>query len=264
MQGRFGLSGTIFWSMPFFLVVVALPGEALEGHGSSETGSQQGTAHSHGLEGSVHHLVTVTSAAALVEVGHVVTAGERSIGDLLLEELAERSPAIVDVVLQQTVRGHQAADLGNVLIVDLFALTGEVAAEEGLEEFVEHRVVHARGPAEVRDKLVLRVTDAPVDGLHDRGVPRVDITGGQDNLGVRVGFDQLLCERAGGPVTHGLAVAQQLVPFLAAEFANAVVFSVQGIVPHQAVGRVLNTGTHHVVTLAVSKALQGLTESYIE
>jgi hypothetical protein len=35
-------------------------------------------------------------------------------------------------------------------------------------------------------------------------------------------------------------------------------------VPHQAVGRVLNTSTHHVVTLGVSKALQGLTESYIE
>lgn len=147
--------------------LVALPGEALEEHGSSETSSQEGTTHSNSLEGSVHHLVTVTSAATLVEVGHVVTTGERSVGDLLLEELAERSPAIIDVVLQQTVRGHQAADLGNVLIVDLLALAGEVSTEEGLEEFVEHGVVHARGPAELRDKLVLRVADAPVDGLHD-------------------------------------------------------------------------------------------------
>lgn len=93
-------------------------------------------------------------------------------------------------------------------------------------------------------------------------MPRVDISGGQDDLGVGVGFDQLLCEGAGGPVTDGLAVAQQLVPFLAAEFTDAVVFGVQGIVPHEAVGWVLNTGAHHVVTLGVSKALQGLAESY--
>jgi hypothetical protein len=32
-------------------------------------------------------------------------------------------------------------------------------------------------------------------------------------------------------------------------------------VPHQAVGRVLNTGTHHVVALSVAHALEGLAES---
>lgn len=254
MQGAF-----FFPTRCAFLLFLAflggLPGEALEGHSSSETSGQEGTTHSNSLQSSVHHLVAVASAAALIEIGHVVTTGERCIGDLLLEELAQRSPAVVNVVLQQTVRGHQAADLGNMLIVNLLALAGEVSTEESLEEFVEHGVVHAGRPAEVRDKLVLGVADAPVDGLHDGGVPWVDVAGGQDDFGVGVGFDQLFGKRAGGPVAHGLAVAQQLVPFLAAEFANAVVLGVQGIVPHEAVGWVLNTGAHHVVALGVSKAL---------
>lgn len=245
-----------------FLVSPILPGEALESHGGSEASGHEGPTHSNSLQSSVHHLVAIAGAAALVKVGHVVAAGERCIGNLLLEELAQRSPAVVNVVLQQTVRGHQAADLGNVLIVDLLALAGEVPAEEGLEELVEHGVVHAGGPAEVRDELVLGVADAPVDGLHDGGVPRVHVARGQDDLGVGVGLDQLLCKRAGGPVAHGLAVAQQLVPFLAPEFANALVLGVQGIVPHQAVGRVLNAGTHHMVALGVTQALQSFAESY--
>lgn len=245
-----------------FLVSPILPGEALEGHSGSEASGYEGSAHSNSLQSGVHHLVAIAGAAALVKVCHVVAARERCIGNLLAEELAQRSPAVVNVVLQQAVRGHQAADLGDVLVVDLLALAGEVAAEEGLEELVEHGVVHAGGPADVRDELVLGVADAPVDGLHDRGVPRVNVAGGQDDFGVGVGLNQLLCKRAGGPVAHGLTVAQQLVPFLAPEFANAFVFGVQGIVPHQAVRRVLNAGTHHMVALGVSQALKSLAESY--
>jgi len=232
--------------------------EVLEGHGGSKTGGQEGTANGDSLESGVHHLVTVTGAATLVEVGHVVTTGEGGVRNLLLEELAQGAPAVVDVVLQETILGHQAADLGDMLLVHLLALTGEVATEERLEELVEHGVVHAGGPAEVRHELVLGVADAPVDGLHDGCVPGVDVAGGQDDLGVRVGLDQLLGESTGGPVAHGLAVSQKLVPFLAAELTLALVLGVQGIVPHQAVGWVLNTGTHHVVALGVAHTLESL------
>lgn len=191
-----------------FLVSSILPGKPPECHSGSEASGYEGSAHSNSLQSDVHHLVAVAGAAALVKVGHVVAAGERCIGNLLLEELAQRSPAVVNVVLQQAVRGHQAANLGNMLVVDLLALAGEVAAEEGLEELVEHGVIHAGGPAKVRDELVLGVADAPVDGLHDRSVPRIDIPGGQNDFGVGVGLNQFLCKRAGGPVAHGLAVAQ--------------------------------------------------------
>lgn len=236
----------------------------LEGHGGSEAGGQQRTTDGDGLQSSVHHLVTVAGAAALVEVGHVVATGEGGVGGLLLEELAQGSPAVVVVVLQETLLGDEGADLGHVLVVHLLTLVGEITTEEGLEELVQHGVVHAGGPAEVRHKLVLRVTDTPVDGLHDGGVPRVDVAGGQDDLGVGIGLNQLLGESTGGPVAHGLAVTQKLVPFLAAELADTVVLGVEGVVPHQAVGRVLNTGTHHVVALGVAETLQGLAEGWKE
>lgn len=233
----------------------------LEGHGGSEASGQEGATDGDGLESSVHHLVTVAGAAALVEVGHVIAAREGGIGHLLIEELTQRTPAVVDVVLQQTISRDQAADLGDVLVVDLLALVGEVTTEESFEELVEHGVVHASGPAEVGDKLVLRVGDTPVDGLHDGSVPRVNVAGGQNDLRIGIGLDELLSESAGGPVAHGLAVTQQLVPFLAAELADTLVLGVEGVVPHEAVGRVLNGGTHHVVALGVAKTLESLTES---
>ena len=142
-------------------------GKTLPRHGGSETSSQDSTTHGDSLQGSVQHLVTVAGAAALVEIGHIVTTGERSVGHLLLKELAKRTPAVIDVVLQKAALRNHAADLSNVLVVNLLALTLEVTTEESLEELVQHGVVHAGGPAEVRDKLVLWVTDTPVDGLHD-------------------------------------------------------------------------------------------------
>lgn len=236
-------------------------GEVLEGHERGEAGGYERTTDGQGLEGRVHHLVAVAGAAALVEVGHVVATGERGVGHLLTQELAQGAPAIVDVVLEETLLGDQAADLGDVLLVDLLALVGEVTTEEGLEELVQHGVVHARRPAEVGDELVLRVADTPVDGLHDGGVPGIDVAGGEDDLCVGVGLDELLGEGTGGPVADGLAVTEQLVPFLAAELADALVLGIESVVPHQAVGRVLDRGTHHVVALAVAQALESLAES---
>lgn len=106
-------------------------------------------------------------------------------------------------------------------------------------------------------------------------MPRVHITGGQDNLGIGVRLDKLLSKGTSRPVTDSLVqlaqdqpfskifniayltVTQKLVPFLATKFANAVVLGKKSIVPHQAVRRVLHTRRHHVVALEVSQALKG-------
>lgn len=166
-----------------------LPDKPLERHRGSQASRQQGTAHSDSLQGSVEHLATVAAAAALEEVGHVVTAGEGRVGDVLAEELAQRAPAFADLVLEQALGGHQGADQSDVVLVDLLALVGEVAAEESLEELAQHRIVHAGGPAEVGDEAVFGVGDAPVDGLHD------------GSIGVELATDRLGW-RGGGKVAY--------------------------------------------------------------
>lgn len=106
-------------------------------------------------------------------------------------------------------------------------------------------------------------------------MPRVHITGSQDNLGVGVRLDKLLSKGTSRPVTDSLvqlaqdqsfpkisnitylAVTQKLIPFLATKFANTIVLGKKSIVPHQAVRRVLHARRHHVVTLEVSQALKG-------
>lgn len=87
-------------------------------------------------------------------------------------------------------------------------------------------------------------------------MPRVHITGRQDDLRVGIGLDELLSEGTSRPVTDSLAVAQQLIPLLATKLAHALVLGQQGIVPHQTVWGVLNTRAHHVVALQVAQSLQ--------
>lgn len=104
-------------------------------------------------------------------------------------------------------------------------------------------------------------------------MPRVHITGSQDDLGVGVRLNEFLSKGTSRPVTDSLvqlaqvrcqnfqcesylAVTQKLVPFLAAEFTNTIILSEKSIVPHQAVRRVLHARRHHVVTLEVSQALK--------
>ena len=57
-----------------------------------------------------------------------------------------------------------------------------------------------------------------------------------------------------------LAITQKLVPFLASKLANTFILGDKSIVPHQAVGGVLNTGSHHVIALDIAQSLQGLAE----
>jgi hypothetical protein len=145
----------------------SLPEEALENHGSGSSSRQQGSTHGDSLQSHIHHLAPVACAAAVEEVRHVVSTGEGSVRDLLAQELAQRSPAIFDLVLEQSLRRNQAANLRHVIKIDLLALVGEVAAEERFEELVQHGVVHAGGPAEVGNEAVFGIGDTPVNGLHD-------------------------------------------------------------------------------------------------
>lgn len=93
-------------------------------------------------------------------------------------------------------------------------------------------------------------------------MPRVNLTSGQDDLGVGVGFDQFFGKGTGRPVADSLAITEKLIPFLASKLPHAVVFGEEGIVPHQTIGRVLNTGGHHMVAFQVSESLESLAEGY--
>lgn len=80
-------------------------------------------------------------------------------------------------------------------------------------------------------------------------MPAVHVTGGDDDLGVRVGFNELFREGHTWPVADGLAVSEQLIPLLAAEGAHAVVLRRESVRPHQAVWWVLDRGRHHVIAV---------------
>ena len=60
-----------------------------------------------------------------------------------------------------------------MLVVYLLALVGEVALEEGVEEFLQHGVVHASAPGEVREELEFGFGDAPPHGFHRRAGSKV-------------------------------------------------------------------------------------------
>lgn len=104
----------------------------------------------------------------------------------------------------------------------------------------KHRLVHASSPVELSDGLQLGVRRAPVYSLHRARVPAVDVSCCDEHFGVGVCLDQLFCESDRGPVAHGLAVAEKLVPLLAAKGSPSVVFGGQRVGPHQAIGRVLD------------------------
>lgn len=150
--------------------------EALVGKGHRGPGSQNSSSVDNSLQGGVHHLSAVAGAASGVEVAHVVSTREGSVRHFLPEELAERAPSVVDVVLQQSLGRHQAAHFSDVVQVNLLALVGEVTPEEGFEKLGQHGIVHASRPADVRGEPVLRISGSPVDSLHHRSVyPYVSI-----------------------------------------------------------------------------------------
>lgn len=227
-------------------------------------------------DGDVHHLVPVPPAAAGDEVRSVVDVGELlGLGDALAEEVAQGLPALLDAELEQAVRvaalvGGEAHALLVVAAVDVLAAVDKVALEEGVEEHLEHGVVHLGGPGAreaegqvgVGEHAQLGVRRAPVDGGQGRLVPRVHVTARKHDLGLGVHLHQLLGKGTRGPVAHGLAVAQQLVPELAGadrplgeRGTLGEVLGHEGVVPQQGVWWVLDGGAHHVVGLDVAEML---------
>lgn len=111
-------------------------------------------------------------------------------------------------------------------------------------------------------------------------MPRVHVPRGQNDFSIGVGFNEFFGKCTSGPVTHSLpgpplvirhgtqptesylAVTKELIPFFPTKFSHAIVFGRERVAPHEAVGRVLNTGTHHMIRVDISESLQGLAESY--
>ena len=93
-------------------------------------------------------------------------------------------------------------------------------------------------------------------------MPRVYVPGCDEDLGLWVGFNEFLGEGNGWPVADRLAMPQQLVPLLSAEFSLAVVLCGESILPHQAVWWVFHTSIHHVVGIVVAKLIESDSESW--
>lgn len=83
-------------------------------------------------------------------------------GNRLVEKLAERTPALLDLILEQILRSvrHYAADFGVVLREDLLAVFGKISVVESVPEQVDHgvrpadvRVEEGQEPHEFRDDL---------------------------------------------------------------------------------------------------------------
>lgn len=255
--------------------LVALSSQHAHEHVAHETHDHPPHQQPHG---NIEHLHAVASARTTHKVAAVIDIGELlTLGDGLAKEVAQGLPALLHLEFKQTTRvlaivGGELDALGVVALVNVLALVGEVALEEGVKEHLEHGVVHLRSPGSretKRQHLVaqggeLRVRGAPVDGGQGGLVPRVDIATGEDDLGFGVHLHEFLGKGTGGPVAHGLAVTEDLVP----EFAGAdrvgwqggalgEVLGDEGVVPEEGVGRVLDRGAHHVVGLDVAKVLHG-------
>lgn len=233
-------------------------------------------------QGHVEHLHAVPPARAGHKVTAVIDIGELlAFGHTLAEEVAQGLPSFLDAELEQTLGvlaaiGGQVDHVGVVAAVDILAGRGKGTLEEGVEEHLEHGVVHLGGPGAgeakgedlVAERGELVVGGAPKDGGHGGFVPAVDLTSGQDNLGLGVDLDKLLGESTSGPVAYGLAIAEQLVPELAGADgvwwqggALGEVLGNEGIVPQKSVGGVFNGSTHHVVCLDVAQVLHSRTHS---
>lgn len=129
-----------------------------------------------------------------------------------------------------------------MLRVDLFSLVFEIAFEETIEEFLQHRFVHARGPTPALQLLQLPILDAPIDGFERGCVPGIDIAVCEDDFGFGVCCNEFGGESNGGPIADGLAVPEKLVPVCAGKGGAVVVFGVEGVAPEETVGRILDTG----------------------
>ncbi len=191
------------------------------------------------------------------KVFRVVGSREGLVRNGLAEVLAQRSPAGAHAVLEQLAGWDKLANLLVVLVEPFLPRVLKVVVEEILPELAQHGMVQSSGPVEVRDSPELGVVGAPAHRLHDRSVPGVNVSCGDDNLGLGVGLDQFFGKRDGGPIADSLAVAEKSIPLLTAELAFAFELGRKGVHPAETIRRVLNTGGHHVVRVGVTQLFQG-------
>lgn len=211
----------------------------------------------------IPHLVPVAAARLAHKLLVVIDIRKRNVlRHRLPQKLAQRAPALGDLILEQPVPRHEAANLLTVTPEDLLPPAGKVPLEKGVKQLPQQGVVHAGRPVHARQVAELGVRGAPVDRLEGRGVPGVDVAGGQDDLGLGVRGDEVGGKGGGGPAAHGLAVAEEAVPVAAGEgpARRAVVLGAEGVCPEQRVGGVLEAA-RHVVCVEVAEALHGGAES---
>lgn len=102
-----------------------------------------------GLDDRTPDLPGVVAPEPPLEVTDGVGEGERGVGRVLAQELAQGAPSLAHVVLEQAVLRHELPDLVVVLLEDLDAAVLEVALEQPVPERHQHGAVEREGPVEV-------------------------------------------------------------------------------------------------------------------
>lgn len=82
-------------------------------------------------------------------------------------------------------------------------------------------------------------------------VPRLWVSGREDDLGVWIGGYQLWCKCGSRQVAHSLAVAEELVPILFVELALTIPLCLDGLHPQLAVAGCFGAGCPHVICFKV-------------
>jgi len=165
--------------------------------------------------GHVLHVHLAHGFAALSEKLAVVHTGEWAAWVGLAEELAERLVALLDVELEQTVFGYEAADLLVLALIPLLAGLGEGTEASVFARHVGHALEvswERREEAESAGQLDLPTLlwgeaelDKGPDGCLDRFVPGVNVvTDAEDDFGIWVGSDEFRAERGTWVICDGL------------------------------------------------------------
>lgn len=108
------------------------------------------------------------------------------------------------MILEQVLLRDDATYPFVVFVVFAPSAIRKIAIKEDVEELLEHWVVHACSPVDVRSVSQLRVRDAPPDRAENRVIPGVHVARGENHFGLWVGCDELLAESDRWPITYCL------------------------------------------------------------
>jgi len=175
----------------------------------------------------------------------IVDARKRHVRHRLVQEVAQRSPAVCELVLKQAALGRNTSDKCIVVAICSPSLLPHFCLAVRLHPGCRPATVAPSYGAEkprvqLRDKADHQ---APLRRDHvgvKAPIPRLDLTLDQDHLRFGIRRDQIFGEGDRGRVSaHGAVASQQLVP-LGARKASALaqVFGVHCLVPQVAVADV--------------------------